>query len=225
MTQKKFSNIVLPAILVATFMLFSGCTQQSKEDGTTSLSSSTETIAVVPESERVVPEGTIEVTYPKYLVDATGGSLSEFVEGNSPEEVEARGGDDNYSGMYANSDGTATVYLTEEQRTMQEERSLELVETLVEAYAQEDVQIEVADDYMQVVVTVGPEATSTNVRAAMFDVSVYAASVQVMRTQGEDFSITVEAVDASTGEVMESFDQDTYSTWSSDLSWVGGPNE
>ncbi len=178
---------------------------------------------IVPESERAVPDGTVAVIYPAYVTAASGGAQA-FVAGDSPEEAAEKGDASYDSGGYANEDGTATVYYTPEQREAHEERMLARVDEFVSSGV-EGIAVEVSTDLRHVTVSAGREANPADVQHAMFMTSSYVAAAQVMRTLGEDFSITVEAVDASTGEVMESYDQDTYSSWSSDFAWLGGSDE
>ncbi len=120
-------------------------------------------------------------------------------------------------------EGTVAViypaYVTAASGGAQEQWALASVDELV-ASTGEDITVEVSETLDRVTVTAGPEASAVDVQSAMYLTSVCTAAAQVMRTLGEDFSITVEAVDASTGEVMESYDQDTYLSWSSDFAWL-----
>lgn len=54
----------------------------------------------------------------------------------------------------------------------------------------------------------------------MFLIASDASNIQMYDTHGDNFSISVDIVNGTTGEVKEHFDQDTFADWRSDLSWL-----
>lgn len=106
--------------------------------------------SVVPVSEREQPEGTVEVVYPAFMVDASGEDAAAYAEdlvSSSPRLCEA---------AYANEDGTVSLYATDAQ-------------------------------------------LAGDLSLYGFYIPGFAARAQVDQTHGQDFSISVDIADGSTG--------------------------
>jgi hypothetical protein len=219
--MRKRPDIFLTAFLAVAlgFTLFlSGCAK-TEGDLTAEMSDATseqrDDSYIVSESERDRPEGTIEVIYPKYLMDASFSTPEETQEEGSPYAET----------LYANEDGTMTLYSTPEELQQFRQDNVDNLQKQVDRSAQEDIRIEVSDDYREVTLYVGPDATADAVNYGMYRASVCASVIQICDTYGKNFSISVSAVDETTGEEKEHYDQDSYLDYQSDLSWVGKGGE
>lgn len=156
------------------------------------------------------PEGTVGVTYPAMLVAASGESASQFASDGTGLDEGARD----------NGDGTVTVWYTPAQLAAHEERARGDLGDAIASAGGRGVGAEVSGDFRSVTLTAGEGATAAAVHDAALFVVADAADVQICQTLGEGFSMSVDIVDGSTGEVMEHFDQDSYATWGTDYSWL-----
>lgn len=167
---------------------------------------------IVPESERVAPEGTVEVLYPRMLVAASGMTARQFAKPDGARFYEA---------AYANEDGTVTAYATPRQVEDQLAWGKEQLRGAIDSVGRRGVAAEVSDDHRRVTLTAGDGATASSLHDAAFNVTLYSAGIQMDETRGEGFTMSVDIVDGATGTVMEHFDQDSFSSWHSDFSWLG----
>uniref|UniRef100_UPI0024A8E8C1 hypothetical protein n=1 Tax=Olsenella uli TaxID=133926 RepID=UPI0024A8E8C1 len=170
---------------------------------------------VVPEPERVAPEGTRRVRLPGVL---TGGSVAsaqayarDLLEG-SPRVCEA---------AYANGDGTVDVWQTQAQSEEVSGRARNALESSRVHLVSVGISLEVSGDFRSVTLTVGEGANRQDLAYGISRAFPGAADLQVEATGGEGFSLSVDLVDGTTGEVMGHFDQDSFFSWRGDLSWVG----
>lgn len=170
---------------------------------------------VVPEPERVAPEGTRRVRLPGVL---TGGSVAsaqayarDLLEG-SPRVCEA---------AYANGDGTVDVWQTQAQSEENVRRVSGELDSAREWLAGRGIALEVSGDFRSVTLTAGVGAEAQDLAYGISRAFPGAADLQVEATGGEGFSLSVDLVDGTTGEVMGHFDQDSFFSWRGDLSWVG----
>ena len=169
---------------------------------------------IVPESERVAPEGTVEVLYPRMLVAASGMTARGLA-------ASAKGGARFCEAAYANGDGTVTAYATQRQLEDQLEWGKEELRGAIHSVGRRGVSAEVSGDHRSVTLTAGDGATASSLHDAAFNVTYDAAVIQMDETRGEGFTMSVDVVDGATGRVMEHFDQDSFSGWHSDFSWLG----
>ena len=175
-----------------------------------------EEAAIVPESERVAPEGTRRLRLPGMM---TGGSVpnaqryARDLLDASPRACEA---------AYANEDGTVDVWQTREQSEENVRRVSEELGSTEEELAGKGIGLEVSGDRRSITFTVGADASRENLAYGISRAVPGAAYLQVEETGGEGFALSVDVVDGTTGEVMGHFDQDTYQGWSMGPAWVGG---
>lgn len=169
---------------------------------------------IVPESGRVAPEGTVEVLCPRMVVAASGMTARGFA-------ASVRGGARFCETAYANEDGTVTVYATPRQVEDQLAWGKEELRGAIDSVGRRGVAAEVSDDHRRVTLTAGDGATASFLHDAAFNVTFDAAVIQMDETHGEGFTMSVDIVDGATGTVMEHFDQDSFSSWHSDFSWLG----
>lgn len=167
---------------------------------------------IIPESERVKPEGTIEVINPKLLISGSLGSPQKFAK----DTVRSGAAE----AAYVNSDGTVTFYLTQEQVDKIVRIDKEFLQNLYDQSKKDKVEIEISEDYRSARLIVYPGAKRTVLSTYTLEVPLFASALQVLNTGGKDYTFSFDMVDGETGEVKEHFDQDTYSSWQSDLSWV-----
>ena len=170
---------------------------------------------IVPEPERVAPEGTRQVRLPGVL---TGGSVAsaqayarDLLEG-SPRVCEA---------AYANGDGTVDIWQTQAQSEENVRRVSGELDSAREWLAGRGIALEVSGDFRSVTLTVGEGANRQDLAYGISRAFPGAADLQVEATGGEGFSLSVDLVDGTTGEVMGHFDQDSYLGWSMGSTWVG----
>lgn len=170
---------------------------------------------VVPEPERVALEGTRRVRLPGVL---TGGSVAsaqayarDLLEG-SPRVCEA---------AYANGDGTVDIWQTQAQSEENVRRVSGELDSAREWLAGRGIALEVSGDFRSVTLTAGVGAEAQDLAYGISRAFPGAADLQVEATGGEGFSLSVDLVDGTTGEVMGHFDQDSFFSWRGDLSWVG----
>lgn len=170
---------------------------------------------VVPESERVAPEGTRRVVYPHIIVGPDARAASRYardlLEG-SPRVCEA---------AYANGDGTVDVWQTQAQSEEVSGRARNALESSRAHLVSVGISLEVSGDFRSVTLTAGVGAEAQDLALALAPVVNAASTLQVEATGGEGFSLSVDLVDGTTGEVMGHFDQDSFFSWRDDLSWVG----
>lgn len=170
---------------------------------------------VVPEPERVAPEGTRRVVYPHIIVGPDARAASRYardlLEG-SPRVCEA---------AYANGDGTVDVWQTQAQSEEVSGRARNALESSRVHLVSVGISLEVSGDFRSVTLTAGVGAEAQDLALALAPVVNAASTLQVEATGGEGFSLSVDLVDGTTGEVMGHFDQDSFFSWRDDLSWVG----
>ena len=171
---------------------------------------------IVPESERVAPEGTRRLRLPGVL---TGGSVA-GAQGYARDLLDASPAV--CEAAYANEDGTVDVWQTQGQSEENVRRVSGELDSAREELAGRGIALEVSDDCRSVTLTAGGGATAQDLMYGVSRAVPGAADLQVESTGGEGFSLSVDIVDGTTGEVMGHADQDTYLGWSADLSWVGG---
>ena len=175
-----------------------------------------EEAAIVPESERVAPEGTRRLRLPGMM---TGGSVPDAQRyardllDASPRPCEA---------AYANEDGTVDVWQTREQAEDVSRRAGDALDSLRADLASKGVSLEVSGDHRSVTLTAGDGATAQDLALGIGPAVNAASTLQVEETGGEGFAMSVDIVDGATGRVMGHADQDTYLGWNADLSWLGG---
>ena len=167
---------------------------------------------IIPESERVKPEGAIEVTHPKLIVDGSLGSPQKYAD-------DAIKGKD-AEAAYANSDGSVTFYFNQAQIDRITKYDQEMLQNLYDHSKKDKVEIEISEDYRSARLIVYPGAKRTVLSTYTLEVPLFASALQVLNTGGKDYTFSFDMVDGETSEVKEHFDQDTYSSWQSDLSWV-----
>lgn len=170
---------------------------------------------IVPEPERVAPEGTRRVVYPHIIVGPDARAASRYardlLEG-SPRVCEA---------AYANGDGTVDVWQTQAQSEEVSGRARNALESSRVHLVSVGISLEVSGDFRSVTLTAGVGAEAQDLALALAPVVNAASTLQVEATGGEGFSLSVDLVDGTTGEVMGHFDQDSFFSWRDDLSWVG----
>lgn len=170
---------------------------------------------VVPEPERVAPEGTRRVVYPHIIVGPDARAASRYardlLEG-SPRVCEA---------AYANGDGTVDIWQTQAQSEENVRRVSGELDSAREWLAGRGIALEVSGDFRSVTLTVGEGANRQDLAYGISRAFPGAADLQVEATGGEGFSLSVDLVDGTTGEVMGHFDQDSYLGWSMGSTWVG----
>ena len=170
---------------------------------------------IVPEPERVAPEGTRRVVYPHIIVgpDACAASryARDLLEG-SPRVCEA---------AYANGDGTVDVWQTQAQSEEVSGRARNALESSRVHLVSVGISLEVSGDFRSVTLTAGVGAEAQDLALALAPVVNAASTLQVEATGGEGFSLSVDLVDGTTGEVMGHFDQDSFFSWRGDLAWGG----
>ena len=175
-----------------------------------------EEVAIVPESERVAPEGTRRLRLPGMM---TGGSVPDAQRyardllDASPRACEA---------AYANGDGTVDVWQTRGQSEENVRRVSEELGSTEEELAGKGIGLEVSGDRRSITFTVGADASREDLAYGISRAVPGAAYLQVEETGGEGFALSVDVVDGATGRVMGHFDQDTYQGWSMGSTWVGG---
>ncbi|MDP9859207.1 hypothetical protein J2S71_000903 [Olsenella profusa DSM 13989] len=185
------------------------------EGGAESDEEDAEAQPIVPESERVAPEGTRRLRLPGIM---TGGSVPDaqrYARGlldASPRTCEA---------AYANEDGTVDIWQTREQVEEVVRRVLVELDSAREELASGDIDLEMSGDHRSVTFTVGPGASREDLAYGISRAVPGATYLQVEETGGEDFALSVDIVDGTTGRVMGHFDQDTYRGWSMGPTWVG----
>lgn len=167
---------------------------------------------IIPESERVKPEGTIEVINPKLLISGSLGSPQKFAK----DTVRSGAAE----AAYVNSDGTVTFYFTQEQVDKIVKLDQETLQGLIDRSKENKVEVQISEDYRSARLIVYPGAKRTVLSTYILEVPLFASALQVLNTGGKDYTFSFDMVDGETGEVKEHFDQDTYSSWQSDLSWV-----
>ena len=175
-----------------------------------------EEAAIVPESERVAPEGTERVVYPRLIAGPDARAAARYARGlldASPRPCEA---------AYANEDGTVDVWQTREQAEDVSRRAGDELESLRADLAGKGIGLEVSGDRRSVALTAGDGAAAQDLALGIGPVVDAVATLQVEETGGEGFALSVDVVDGATGRVMGHADQDTYLGWSADLSWLGG---
>ena len=173
-------------------------------------------VAIVPESERVAPEGTERVVYPRLIAGPDARAAARYARGlldASPRPCEA---------AYANEDGTVDVWQTREQAEDVSRRAGDALDSLRADLASKGVSLEVSDDHRSVTLTAGDGATAQDLALGIGPAVNAASTLQVEETGGEGFALSVDIVDGATGRVMGHADQDTYLGWNADLSWLGG---
>lgn len=175
-----------------------------------------EEVAIVPESERVAPEGTERVVYPRLISGPDARAAARYARGlldASPRPCEA---------AYANEDGTVDVWQTREQAEDVSRRAGDALDSLRADLASKGVSLEVSGDHRSVALTAGDGATAQDLALGIGPAVNAASTLQVEETGGEGFAVSVDIVDGATGRVMGHADQDTYLGWNADLSWLGG---
>ena len=175
-----------------------------------------EEVAIVPESERVAPEGTERVVYPRLIAGPDARAAARYARGlldASPRPCEA---------AYANEDGTVDVWQTREQVEDVSRRAGDALDSLRADLASKGVSLEVSGDHRSVTLTAGDGATAQDLALGIGPAVNAASTLQVEETGGEGFAVSVDIVDGATGRVMGHADQDTYLGWNADLSWLGG---
>ena len=175
-----------------------------------------EEAAIVPESERVAPEGTERVVYPRLISGPDARAAARYARGlldASPRPCEA---------AYANEDGTVDVWQTREQAEDVSRRAGDALDSLRADLASKGVSLEVSGDHRSVTLTAGDGATAQDLALGIGPAVNAASTLQVEEAGGEGFAVSVDVVDGATGRVMGHADQDTYLGWDADLSWLGG---
>lgn len=191
--------------------------QQSAEPAT--IPATTEAAPrIVPESERAIPEGAQKIVYPKFLVDSasedtqdSGKNAQEYVKTVESSKLTA----------YANEDGTVSVYADPARmQTYFETIKTELAAQISSAQRDTDLSVSVSADNKLVVLSAGSNTAAQQLVAASSHIAACAAVLQLSETQGQNFSLSVDMLNGATGQIMEHYDQGTYASWTSKLSWL-----